>query len=197
MGRLVSTCYLGKAANPTVIWGQQRRDDCTDDREENSMTTLFSVAPKRRGRVGGPPQALRRSQKLAESDSQQPEGVTPRRNKHTCWHELSKPDGNAATLEDNAGAVGSDPIIKDKMGQLFISGATNSDTCYYVPPTPHSPPTDTASAGEQGRVCGCELISLVVTRLIFLHHTKWESGIKIMFCFRKSKVQMYTSETIL
>lgn len=72
--------------------------------KENSMTTLFSVAPKRRGRVSGPPQVLR-SQKLAESDSQQPKGVTPCRNKHTCWHELSKPYGNAATLEDNAGPV--------------------------------------------------------------------------------------------
>lgn len=167
--------------------------------KENSMTTLFPVAPKRRGRVGGPPQSLRslRSQLRVTANSSKDHATQ----EHSCGHELSKPDGNAATLEDNSGPVGRDPIIKDKMGQLFISGTTNSDTWYYMgsppPPRPHSPTTDIASEGGQGRVCGCELISLVVTRLIFLHHTKWESGIKIMFCFRKSKVQMYTYETIL
>lgn len=49
MGRLVATCYLGRAANPTVIWGQQRRDGYTDDREREPNETLFSVAPKRVG----------------------------------------------------------------------------------------------------------------------------------------------------
>ena len=68
--------------------------------EENSVTALFPVAPKRCGR-GAEPYSY--SEKLAESDSQQPEGVTPWRNNHGWQNELSKPDGHAATFEDNSG----------------------------------------------------------------------------------------------
>lgn len=46
MGRLVSTSYLGRAANPTVIWGQQRRDGCTDDRERGLDDNFVSRGPK-------------------------------------------------------------------------------------------------------------------------------------------------------
>lgn len=51
----------------------------------------------------GPPHTLRRAQKLAESDSKQPKGVTPQRDNQGRQSELSEPDGHAATLEDTSG----------------------------------------------------------------------------------------------
>lgn len=50
--------------------------------EENSMRTLFPVAPKRCGRVAGPSSYPEEEEKLAENDSQQPKGIMPWRTNH-------------------------------------------------------------------------------------------------------------------